>query len=114
MPGVPADNLSDEEVQALSACTALVVQAITALLLQTMRLPEGGDQVGRGVPIHHPRDPPSPFILSRKGEQLTSIQSAIHRRSNRQACQSKVLPIYGTVNVEKCHRRDAVSGRLLN
>lgn len=77
--GLPAENLSDEEVQALSACTAKVVQSITALLLQTMRLPLVPGSPETPLPIHHPRDQPSAFILSRKGEQLTSIQTAIHQ-----------------------------------
>ena len=79
-----------------------MVQAITALLLQTMRLPEVGNVGLGGRPIHHPRDPPSPFILSRKGEQLTSIQNSLNTSSAR----NKVLPVYGTVNVERCGSLD--------
>ena len=102
---VPSADLSDDEVQALSNCSAKVVQAITSLLLQTMRLPTIGN-TAFSKPIHHPRDFPSPFIMSRKGEQLTSIQNSICKRMEKHNDRKMYLPMYGTLNPEKCHEME--------
>ena len=71
------DDLSDAEVAALAQASTVAVAALTGLLLQTLVLPSPG-QNNLSEAIHHPRDYPSTFLTSRRGQQLTHIQNLIH------------------------------------
>ena len=98
-------ELSDEEVNHMGACSSKVVEAITSLLLQTMSLPN----IGHGImsdPIHHPRGISSLFILTDKGHQLTGIQNSIFGRVL--SCTGRIvsLPMYGAYNLDKIHNVD--------
>lgn len=69
---VSHEDLSNEEVAALSQSTALVVTALCSLLVATLALPVAG--VPAAQLLHHPRDSPNPFLLTGRGQQLTAIQ----------------------------------------
>ena len=65
--------LTNEEVAALSQSTALVVEAISSLLVATLAIPVAGVPGAR--PLHHPRDSPHHSLLTGRGQQLTAIQN---------------------------------------
>lgn len=93
------EDLSDAEIAALAQSSSLAVSAISALLLQTMALPAPGHP-GLSRPIHHPRDYPSTFLTSRRGQQLTLIQNLIHEKMKGQLVN--YLPVDSLYNVERC------------
>ena len=95
---VARDDLSNEEVRALSQSTALVVTAISSLLVTTLALPVAGIPGARL--LHHPRDSPHPCLLSGRGQQLTAIQNIIHQRLEDLAA-SPGLPVDSSVNLER-------------
>ena len=106
------EDLSDAEVKALTDCSAMVVQAITALVMQTLVLPKPGwPGNSKSRPIHHSRDVPSHFLLSARGQQLTSIQNFIH---DYMECRSlfsanrHFLRVDSSANLERCcHEAEA-------
>lgn len=71
------EDLSDAEIAALAQASTIAVSAITGLLLQTLLLPKPG-QLNLSKVIHHPRDDPSNFLTSKRGQQLTLIQNLVH------------------------------------
>ena len=100
------EDLSDAEVKALTDCSATVVQAITSLVMQTLVLPKPGWSGNyKSRPIHHSRDVPSQFLLSARGQQLTSIQNFIH---DYMECRSLLsanrhfLRVDSSANLERC------------
>ena len=95
---VARDDLSNEEVSALSQSTALVVAAISSLLVTTLALPVAGIPGARL--LHHPRDSPHPSLLSGRGQQLTAIQNIIHQRLEDLGA-SPGLPVDSSVNLER-------------
>ena len=62
----------------LSQSSALVVSAITSLLVNTLALPVAGIPGARI--LHHPRDSPHYSLLSGRGQQLTEIQNIVTTR----------------------------------
>ena len=95
---VSRDDLSNEEVSALSQSTALVVAAISSLLVTTLALPVAGIPGARL--LHHPRDSPHPCLMSGRGQQLTAIQNIIHQRLEDLGA-SPGLPVDSSVNLER-------------
>jgi len=95
---VSRDDLTNEEVSALSQSTALVVAAISSLLVNTLALPVAGIPGARL--LHHPRDSPHPCLMSGRGQQLTSIQNIIHQRLEDRGA-SPGLPVDSSVNLER-------------
>jgi len=95
---VSRDDLTNEEVSALSQSTALVVAAITSLLVNTLALPVAGIPGARL--LHHPRDSPHPCLMSGRGQQLTAIQNIIHQRLEDRGA-SPGLPVDSSVNLER-------------
>eukprot|EP00092_Neocalanus_flemingeri_P097801 GFUD01124696.1.p1 GENE.GFUD01124696.1~~GFUD01124696.1.p1 ORF type:complete len:1012 (+),score=244.69 GFUD01124696.1:363-3038(+) len=95
---VSRDDLTNEEVSALSQSTALVVAAISSLLVNTLALPVAGIPGARL--LHHPRDSPHPCLMSGRGQQLTAIQNIIHQRLEDSGA-SPGLPVDSSVNLER-------------
>jgi huntingtin len=95
---VAKDDLTTEEVCALSQSTALVVAAISSLLVTTLALPVAGIPGARL--LHHPRDSPHPSLLSGRGQQLTAIQNIIHQRLEDLGAPPG-LPVDSSVNLER-------------
>ena len=95
---VARDDLSNEEVSALSQSTTLVVAAISSLLVNTLALPVAGIPGARL--LHHPRDSPHHCLLSGRGQQLTAIQNIIHQRLEDLGA-SPGLPVDSSVNLER-------------
>ena len=95
---VTKDDLSEDEIQALSQCSAIVVQSMTSLLLQTLDLPYPGNS-NSSKPLHHPRDVPAPFLMTSRGHQLTSIQNKIHKQLGDNV---QFLQVNSSVNLERC------------
>ena len=91
---VAKDELTSAEVSALSQSTALVVSALTSLLVNTLALPVAGVPGARV--LHHPRDTPHPSLLGGRGQQLTAIQNIIHQKLD-----SGGLPVDSSVNIER-------------
>ena len=111
---ISKDDLTDAEVGALSQCSALVIKGITALLLQTMRLPNLGHTIV-SKPIHHSRHTPNAFFDSNRGRQLANIQYLLRERIANDSrdgstfdcgLQAQLLlsPSCGdSFNLERCH-----------
>ena len=97
---VSNDDLSNEEISALSQSTALVVNALSSLLVTTLALPVAG--IPGAQLLHHPRDTPNPFLLSGRGQQLTAIQNIIHQRLDDAATRIG-LPVDSSVNLERTY-----------
>ena len=91
---VSKDDLTNEEVAALSQSTSLVVTALTSLLVNTLALPVAGVPGARI--LHHPRDSPHPSLMGGRGHQLTQIQNIIHQR-----LEAVGLPVDSSVNLER-------------
>ena len=107
---VPQDDLTSDEAAALGQSTALVVSALSSLLVNTMALPVAGVPGARL--LHHPRDSPHPSLIGgSRGQQLTTIQNIIHMRAEAGAVG---LPVDSSVNLERSSRWsgdcDPVSG----
>lgn len=98
---ISKDDLSDEEVKALSQCSSLVVQALTSIILQTTCLPKPG-QANISRPIHHARDSPPQFLLSPRGQQLTSVQNLIQSNMERSSPLDQYLQVDCSLNLERC------------
>ena len=98
---ISKDDLSDEEVKALSQCSSLVVQALTSIILQTTYLPKPG-QTNTSRPIHHARDSPPQFLLSPRGQQLTAIQNLIQSNLERSSPLAQFLQVDCSLNLERC------------
>lgn len=94
------EELSDAEVAALAQASTSAVSAITGLLLQTILLPLPGHP-GLSRLIHHPRDYPSSFLASKRGQQLTIIQNLIHEGLKGQ--NINYLPVDSIFNIERCN-----------
>ena len=75
---VSREDLTNQEVAVLSQSSALVVSAITSLLVNTLALPVAGIPGARI--LHHPRDSPHYSLLSGRGQQLTEIQNIVTTR----------------------------------
>ena len=76
---ISKDDLTDAEVMALSQSSALIVQAITQLLVNTMKVPNLGQSIA-SFPIHSPRFNDPEFYNSERGSQLNMIQNRIEQR----------------------------------
>jgi hypothetical protein len=92
------EDLTDAEISALAQASTCAVSAITGLLLQTLALPKPG-LVNLSTYIHHPRDRPSAFLTSKRGQQLTLIQNLIHDNFGK-TCPN-ALPVDSLYNVER-------------
>ena len=107
---ISKDDLTDAEVIALSQSSALVIQAITQLLLLTMKMPNVG-QTMSSFPIHCSRVIPSPFDTSERGNQLIIIQQRIHQRLSCKENSSSMIGLLRTqllassnnMNLERIH-----------
>ena len=113
---ISKDDLTDAEVIALSQSSALIVQAITQLLLHTMKMPNLGQSIG-SFPIHCPRlDFPS-FYTSERGSQLKMIQNRIERRlkckenahTTMGLLQAQLLASSNNMNLERIHAANSHS-----
>ena len=110
---VSKDDLTDAEVGALSQSSALVIQAITQLLLHTMKMPIPGQNLAC-FPIHSPRSMSSAFYNSERGKQLNNIQ---YRIDERLTCKENTCTMIGVqktqllassdnLNLERIHASD--------
>ena len=107
---VSKDDLTDAEVIALSQSSALIVQAITQLLLHTMKMPNLGQTIA-SFPIHCPRLTLPPFYHSERGNQLNMIQNRIQRRLTCKEnihtmmgiLQAQLLASSNNMNLERIH-----------
>ena len=107
---VSKEDLTDAEVIALSQSSALIVQAITQLLLHTMKIPNLGQSIA-SFPIHCPRLILPPFYNSERGSQLNLIQNRIERRltckENTHTAmgilQAQLLASSNNTNLERIH-----------
>lgn len=95
---VSREDLTNEEVAALSQSTALVVDAISSMLVATLAIPVAGVPGAR--PLHHPRDSPHHCLLTGRGQQLTAIQNIIHQRLQDTGAPPG-LPVDSSVNLER-------------
>ena len=110
---VSKDDLTDAEVGALSQSSALVIQAITQLLLHTMKMPIPGQNLVC-FPIHSPRSMSSAFYSSERGKQLNNIQYRIDERltCKENTCtmigaqQAQLLASSDNLNLERIHASD--------
>ena len=100
-------DLSLEEMAALSQSTALVVAAISSLLVATLGLPVAGVPGARV--LHHPRDSPHPSLLTGRGQQLTAIQNIVHQRLQDRGVLRPGLPVDSSVNLERASCRPGVT-----
>jgi len=95
---VSHDDLTNEEISAVSQSTAVVVSSLSSMLVATLGLPVAG--VPGAQLLHHPRDTPHTFLLSGRGQQLTAIQNVIHQRLD--ASDIRIgLPVDSSVNLER-------------
>ena len=86
----------------MSQSSALVVSAITSLLVNTLALPVAGIPGARI--LHHPRDSPHYSLLSGRGQQLTEIQNILTSRledSGTAPWGPTALPVDSSVNLER-------------
>ena len=110
---VSKDDLTDAEVVALSQSSALVIQAITQLLLHTMKMPIPGQNLVC-FPIHSPRSMSFAFYNSERGKQLNNIQYRIDERLNCKentctmigAQKTQLLASSDSSNLERIHASD--------
>ena len=76
---ISKDDLSDDEVIALSESSTLIIHGITQLLLHTMKQPNCGQTI-HSLPIHSPRSIRSSFYETVRGKQLKVIEDLIQKR----------------------------------
>ena len=76
---ISKDDLTDDEVTALSQSSTLVIHGITQLLLHTMKMPNAGQTI-HSIPIHSPRTVRSPFYETERGKQLRLVEDLIQKR----------------------------------
>ena len=95
---VSREDLTNQEVAVMSQSSALVVSAITSLLVNTLALPVAGIPGARI--LHHPRDSPHYSLLSGRGQQLTEIQNIVTTRLEDSGAPT-ALPVDSSVNLER-------------
>ena len=76
---ISKDDLTDDEVNALSQSSTLIIHGITQLLLHTMKMPHCGQTI-HSLPIHSPRSTSSTFYDTERGKQLKTVESLILKR----------------------------------
>ena len=76
---ISKDDLTDDEVNALSQSSTLIIHGITQLLIHTMKMPHCGQTI-HSLPIHSPRSISSPFYNTERGKQLKMVENLIQKR----------------------------------
>lgn len=99
---IKTDDLSEEEIKALSHSSALVVQAVTTLITSTMYLPKPG-RTNLSKPIHSSRDSPSQFLMSPRGQQLTAVQNYLQVFLEKESRIKNFLKVDSSQNLERYH-----------
>lgn len=98
---ISRDDLPQDELKSLSHCSATVLRALSAVLLQSTYLPRPG-QLNTSSPIHYARDSPSQFLLSPRGQQLTTIQNFIQNYIEKNCPERQFLKVDCSMNLERC------------
>ena len=76
---ISKDDLTDDEVIALSQSSTLIIHGITQLLLHTMKMPNSGQTI-HSLPIHSPRSVRCTFYDTERGKQLKTVEDSIQQR----------------------------------